>query len=402
MAGEKEPKAAGSLKEESKLTNDVGKQNAINQLIEHVATACTSFIEATGLVPVVAEAPPASPPAEIKKVEPTPVIEPKPEPIQGVKATMGPKLTFDAARGKWIVEHANFQKPMVFASKQEAEAVAIALHANDVPAVEYDGDKKEFSVMHRDWEAPVRAKTPEEAQAVVASKLLALGEAEPEAQNEAKKIVEEVTPKEPAKEPTMVEPVAASVTVKADMKQSPKGGGELVSGGPQSGESAKSGPKGEMPTVPGKVVTESLAKDILPKSDFSQSIKSEMDLGHAKGLAAKSEAEIKRLMQADGFRKEMIKMASTDRGLELADQFMDLAHIIGFERMTEILNSVEAEVLTVEGKKKTSKKARKWIGKKIAKLEEEGKPKDQAIAEALSMAREEKGFESVPENPEKK
>jgi len=297
---------------------------------------------------------------------------------------------------------------MLFASKAEAEQIAIALRANDVPAVQYDGDKKEFSVMHRDWEGPVKARTPEEAQAVVASKLIALGEAEPAAQEEAKKLVEQVVPPvaaEPAKEEV---PVTASVKVTAEMKQNMKGTpeSELVSGGPKSDEGIKSGPKGDMPAGSGKVKHEGLAKDVLPKSDFSDSMKSEMDLGHAKGLAAKSEGEIKRLMQADGFRKEMIKMASTDQGLELAEQFMDLTNIVGLERMAAVLDQVESQVLpVVEGKKKTSKRARKYISHKMKRIHEEEtkKPKDeregedQQIAKAMAMARKEFGADEVPE-----
>lgn len=411
MAGKADCPAGGTLKEEMKLTNDTKKKNAINALIDHVASATTQFMEDVGMPTSAAEelvAPPAPPVKEEEKKD-----EPKVEPAsvaasvtsQGVKSPMGPKIAFDAAKGKWTVAHSNFQQPMLFASKTEAEQVALALRANDVPAVEYDGDKKEFSVMHRDWEGPVKARTPEEAQAVVASKLIALGEAEPVAQEEAKKLVEQVVPAEPKKEEA---PVTASVKVTAEMKQNMKGtpDSELVAGGPKSDEGAKSGPKGEMPTASGKVKAEGLAKDVLPKSDFSQSLKSEMDLGHAKGLAAKSEGEIKRLMQADGFRKEMIKMASTDQGLELAEQFMDLTNIVGLERMAAVLAQVEAQVLpAIEGKKKTSKRARKYISHKMKRIHEEesGKPKDereseeQQVAKAMAMARKEYGADEVPE-----
>jgi hypothetical protein len=49
----------------------------------------------------------------------------------------------------------------------------------------------------------------------------------------------------------------------------------------------------------------------------------------------------------------------------------------------------------IDEKKKMSAEAREWIGKKIAKLKDEGKENDQAVAIAYSMARK-RGFD-VPE-----
>jgi hypothetical protein len=173
------------------------------------------------------------------------------------------------------------------------------------------------------------------------------------------------------------EEVMAAVNVKADAKQNSKAG--EVSGF-QSGESASSGPKGNVPSVPGKVVTEAPAIQTLPKPVKTGH---ELKTDH-EAMAAKADKEIEALKRNKGLVTEKSKLASTMlevRKIAAADPAL-----------------VESFVAYAKKKSKVSPKAKEYIGSKIKKLKEEGKTKEQASGQAYGMARE-KGM-SVPESKE--
>lgn len=123
-----------------------------------------------------------------------------------------------------------------------------------------------------------------------------------EAKTESTKEVSSETPESTA-EPKKEEVMAANV-VTADAKQNPKAG--EVSGF-QSGESASSGPKGNVPVVPGKVITEGPALDTLPKAVKTGH---ELKTDH-EAMAAQADKEIEALKRGKGSLTEKSKLAST-------------------------------------------------------------------------------------------
>jgi hypothetical protein len=266
--------------------------------------------------------------------------------VQEVSSVKSSKLTFDASKGKWVVEHPNFAKPMVFSSKEDAQRVALTLRANDVPQVEFDSEANSFEVSHKDWEEPVTVTTPEEAKSVVASKLVTLGSSEAEAQAEATEIVEEaVKPEEEAKPEGAVE---SSVKVKAgDVKQDPKGGvdKDFVSGMPPGAAEKKSGPKGQFPDIPGRAVTIPTPPQGQLGSgagDKSASLKTQHG-GDYSSLAKQALTEVKKMQSKNGLYKEQIKMASTEEGMAFLTKLFTVAARVGVQKLADAVDDVDKE-----------------------------------------------------------
>lgn len=197
----------------------------------------------------------------------------------------------------------------------------------------------------------------------------------PEEQKEEKVSSETPKPTEVA-EDKKEEVMAAEVKVKADANQNMKGG-EVT--GFQSGESASSGPKGNVPTVPGKVLTEGPALDVLPKP-----VKTgyELKTDH-EAMAAQADKAIEALKRGKGMLTEKSKLAST------------MFEVRKIATSPEGLRMVESFVAYAKKKSKISPKAKDFISKKIQKVEEEGKNPEQAAGQAYGMARQ-KGYK-VPE-----
>ena len=123
--------------------------------------------------------------------------------------------------------------------------------------------------------------------------------------------------------------MASDVKITAEVSQNSKAG--EVSGF-QSGESASSGPKGNVPSVPGKVITEDkLALDVLPKADKSKSgYKTDYE-SEASGF----DKEVEALKRGKGSLTEKSKLASvmsdintiasSNDGLKLVESFVAYA-----------------------------------------------------------------------------
>jgi hypothetical protein len=262
------------------------------------------------------------------------------------------QIQLDAKAGVWQVLHANFLKPMVFASKEQAEQFVSNMGADGNPQVTKEGES--FKVTHPDWENPVEAKAAEEAEQVVEQKLIELGDPEDQAKAEAKGIVAasikkvavdvsvdpsvgqgEVFDKvkkavegagltmEEAHKAIMAQPGGGQVmgasqdgqNVQADVKQTSPGAPNkpLVSGFPNTDVSAGSG--GKHPPTKGVVVTESGDPGTIDKSKpGAASLRSDQ--------AKKFDKEVNEVNRANGLVKKMEKLASTEKGTALLEAFL--------------------------------------------------------------------------------
>jgi hypothetical protein len=125
------------------------------------------------------------------------------------------------------------------------------------------------------------------------------------------------------------EAMASEVKVTAEVKQNSKGG-EVP--GFQSGESASSGAKGAVPSVPGRVITEDkLPIDVLPKAEKGgEHLKTDYE-----SEAASFDKEVEALKRGKGQVTEKAKLASviseirslasSDDGLKLVESFVAYA-----------------------------------------------------------------------------
>ena len=194
---------------------------------------------------------------------------------------------------------------------------------------------------------------------------------------------------QPSQQPTQVvqeeKVMASGVTVQGEIKQNPKAGpgGDAVPGF-QSGESASSGPKGNVPVVPGKVVTEGPSLDVLPKTQ-----KTGFELKTDNDSAAKAvDKEIEALKRSKGLVTEKAKLASV------------IAEVQVIASTVEGRKMIENFLVYAKKKSKNPKlgpKAKDFVGKKIEKLREEGKTPEQSAGQAYGMAREKFGEKAVPE-----
>ncbi len=348
------------------------------------------------------------------------------------------KLEFDAKAGKYNVLHKNFLKPIVFASKPNAEAFLKTLAEETIPKVVKEGET--FVVTHSDWEKPVEAKTAAEATAIVEQKLAEDSESKEEATNQAKDIVEQaskivkkgdhelmVDPSATGGDVATETPAALGLeapetlgsisqiaqamgvsedkvrTLLAQLKE--EKGGEVTVEGSQDGTKVRgaetkqtsggaskplvsgfgktdvNAAHGKHPQPSGLVETQSgPATDALPKIEKSPH---QLHSDQAK----KFDQEVQKVNRSHGLTRETQKLASTESGANLVEAFFRMANIEGSESVLAALNTLKAAKMTPE--------AQDWVSNKISKLQEEGKPQDQAVAQAYSMAKTE-GYE-VPE-----
>lgn len=372
------------------------------------------------------------------------------------------QVDFDAKVGKYVVRHANFLKPVTFADRRSAEAMAKTIDQETLPKVTRENGL--FQVAHADWASPVGVKTAAEAVAVVEKKLQDLGDAEASAKAEAETVVTQAAivradhvapelleaelkemgygPEQVTEMMARVKPQAARVTADApggtaeapvemgwltpealttmqelaallhipegelmkrlkDLKQegtshmesvqaATKRGKDTVSGFPKSDVSA---PAGKHPNIPGQVSTEGPAlatiepgKPGAAAAKFDGTTKTDPDKSKVDGQHGLTREQQTLLMaKASAFDSQV------DIRVRAARALTDAQRLASSPRG---LAALEAALVNVV--KATTEEAQEFIGEKIKKLREEGKPEDQSVAAAHSMARAE-GY-AVPES----
>jgi len=371
------------------------------------------------------------------------------------------QVDFDAKVGKYVVRHANFLKPVTFADRKAAEAMAKTIDQETLPKVVRE--EGVFEVAHADWASPVGVKTAAEAVAVVEKKLQDLGDSEASAKTEAEAMVataaivradhvapelleaelkemgyspEQVTemmtrvkpqakvtanaPGETVTDPaemgwlspealTSVQALASILHISEhelinrlkDLKEegtshmesvqaATKQGKDTVSGFPKTDVSA---PAGKHPTPPGLVSTEGPAlATIEPGKPGAAAAKFD---GTQKADPDKSKVDGQHGLTRENQALLMAKASTFD---QLADLRVRANRVVANTQMLVAsprgLAMLEAALANVV--KAATEEAQAFIGEKIKRLREEGKPEEQAIAAAHSMARAE-GY-AVPES----
>lgn len=217
-------------------------------------------------------------------------------------------ISFDAAIGKWIVDHPHFLLPVSANDKKSAELLLGIVADSKKPDVKVVDNT--FSITHPDWVEPVVAQSAEEATSVVTRKLVDEGWSNNEAEATAQELIVS----------KQKEKIMGSIEVNADTKQN-MNKGEVS--GIQSDEGASS-PKNQQPNVGGKVSIESPPKGKTPETTCHEG-QTTSDYAAAAG---KMDKTIQQVNRQKGLMKACAKLASTDEGFQKLMRFVAEAEVI--------------------------------------------------------------------------
>ena len=171
-------------------------------------------------------------------------------------------------------------------------------------------------------------------------------------------------------------------TVQAADQKAPAGPKDQAIAGPKT-EGIKQGAPGSdsHPSVPGYVVTEKPAKDVLPSGGKDGGLKQEQKSSDYEGSAKKHDALVEQLKAKKGLMTSASQLADTTEGMKALGTALAIA---------KGALMLKADV---------TEEARSFISNKIAKIREDHPDWDQdrAIAAAYSVASE-AGYQ-VPEPP---